>query len=208
MKKMLPCLLGLCVSLVSCSQEEGVTSSGSSITTGTAGTYSGGGSTTSTSPVEIPTVPDLNIESAQPSVDPKEVSFITAMSNLLNRFDLLNTQISQNYQLLQQYPESSKAMSDYLETIGFLQELLQSTVDLDPPDKYQDLCNHFISTSLLLADSYKEVSRRMSTGYQAQTTEELNRFEAFTAEVIAVTENFANASYSLLTALGHVPTAG
>lgn len=218
MKKMLPCLLGLCVCLVSCGQEKPSTSSGSSITTGTAGSSSSSNSgsgwdgtsakpSVPTSPTETPSGSGLQIETAQPSVDQKEASFVTAMSNLLNRFDLLNTQITQNYQLLQQYPESSKAMSDYLQTIGFLQELLQSTEDLDPPEAYEGLCKDFISASLVLSETYKEVSRRMSSGFQAQTTEELNQFELFTAEVIAVTEDFANASFALLTALGHVPQA-
>lgn len=198
LKNLIPTLILSSLVLTSCSED--TPSRGSSITTGSEANSNTSTGTTGTTPPS----PELSIQNLDPT-DPKEASFTLALSNLLLRFDTLNTQISQDYQLLQQYPESSKALNDFLTSIGYLRDLLQSTADLDPPDHYKDLTNHFTSASLQLSEAYKEVSGKMSSGYQATSSEQLNQLETFTADIITIADYFASSAFNLLSALGHVP---
>lgn len=196
-KKITPLFLLLLVLLSGCSEKN---SSGSSITTGTAGSVSGnivGSGTGSSNKI----TPDLVLESENPDEDPKTVSYTYTILNLLTEFNALNGDIETNYKLYLEYPNSEKSLEDYLGALARLEALLRTVVNLDPPTHLQELSTQFEVACYALAEAYKEVSRRMADGYEVQNTEELMDFEDFSAEILHISEQFSTTAFALIDAL-------
>lgn len=186
-------LMGL-FCFTACSQNESV--DGSSITTGTAGVVS-----TPSNGAGVIAEPELTWESQSNQSSADTVAFSKEFTTLLDGFDQLNGRITETYELYLQYPESDKALGDYLVVLTYLIELLRSATELNPPDDFLMLCDNFTTASLELADCYESVGKMIQVGYVPKTEEAIAEFFELNSEVVAVSERFSNTAFALMVAL-------
>lgn len=186
-------LMGL-FCFTACSKSESV--EGSSITTGTAGVVS-----TPSNSAGVITDPELTWESQSNQSAADTVAFLKEFSTLLDGFDQLNGRITETYDLYLQYPESEKALSDYLVVLTYLIELLRSATELSAPDDFLILCDNFTSACLELADYYESVGKMIQVGYAPKTDDAVVAFFELNSEVVAVSERFSNTAFALMVAL-------
>lgn len=190
-------LLSMIFCLSGCQSGEN-DSKGSSITT-----QSPGKTTVSTSEVESgeeteKNQPNLNITYENPVGDPNTETYVVELKGFLDGFGILNQRIGETYGKLMEYPDSNKAISDYLIDLNDLVKLLRSSEGLLPPEVLFSMNSEFVISSLEMADRFEEVGALMGDGFSVETPEELVEFETLTAEIIRVTEGFMSVSFSLL----------